>query len=220
MRIAVTLLIVGGVLLAYAAALAPYKNEQAYNERYMNLAKDQRAEFGTLRDEMLTPKFRLQDYGGTLIVSAFIVFLIERIGATRIQSPKAHSSFIVLAIVAPVVTVGAYLYALLQADSRGDFPYWADSVGIPLLAVSVVLIIFLAWAMVHLTFLRGRQPIARRLMPAISLTSNWWLSFVSVSAAAFVLFAAALGQYWYVISGMIWLYFYLSLSAVRLAVPE
>jgi len=51
-------------LLAYAFSIAPYKDEELFMERYMALSVGQGEEYSKLRDEMLTPKYQLQDYGG------------------------------------------------------------------------------------------------------------------------------------------------------------
>jgi hypothetical protein len=66
MRLAAILLLVGAALIGYANSLAQYKDEALFTERYMALSDGQSNEYVKLREEMLTPKFQLQDYGGTL----------------------------------------------------------------------------------------------------------------------------------------------------------
>ncbi len=70
MKLATILLLVGVTILAYAMSIAPYKDETLFMQRYMALSAGQSAEYWKLRDEMLTPKFQLQDYGGTLVAVA------------------------------------------------------------------------------------------------------------------------------------------------------
>ena len=215
MKIAAILLVIGTALWGYALTLSPYKNEQLFMERYMSMSAGQSEEYWKLRDEMLTPKFQLEDYGVTLAALAVAVFLITRKGRVRLQSPNSRKTLIALAIALPFITVGGYVFDLLQAFDRGEFPHWADSMGIPLMGVPIQLIILLVWSLAHLSFLRGVYKPATPLAHAMSLKSNWWLLFISVVTAILVLTSAASGQYWYAIPGALWLYLYLSLGAVR-----
>lgn len=70
MKLSAIFLFVGVAILGYAYSLSPYTDEALFNERYMALSVGQSDEFWKLRDEMLTPKFRLQDYGGTFVALA------------------------------------------------------------------------------------------------------------------------------------------------------
>jgi hypothetical protein len=164
---------------------------------------------------MLTPKFQLEDYGTTLAAIAVAVFFVTRQGRVRIQAPRSRTALIALAIALPFPTVGGYVFDLFQAFDRGEFPYWADSMGIPLMGVPVQFIILLAWSLAHLGFLRGDYRPSIRLVHAVSLNSNRWLLFVSVVTAVLVLISAVAGQFWYAIPGTLWLYLYLSLAATH-----
>lgn len=117
---------------------------------------------------------------------------------------------------APCLTAGAYVLELLQGFDRGEYPHWADSLSIPLMTAPVVLVILLAWSAAHLAFLRGTYR-SVPLTSAVSSHSNKWLLFVSAIAVFLVIDAAVYGAYWYVIAGIAWLYFYLSLAAARSA---
>lgn len=84
------------------------------------------------------------------------------------------------------------------------------------MGVPVLLIGLLVWSGIHLAFLRGTyQPAPLAL--AISRKSNWWLLAVSLVTCTLVVLCAFFGQYWYVIPGVVWLYFYTSLASVRRA---
>ena len=67
MKLSAILLLIGVAIIGYAYSLAPYKDEALFTERYMALSDGQSTEYWKLRDEMLTPKFQVQDYGGTLV---------------------------------------------------------------------------------------------------------------------------------------------------------
>jgi len=208
------LLLVGIAILAYAYSIAPYKDEALFMERYMALSVGQSHEYWQLRDEMLTPKFHLQDYGRTLVTLAVAAFLVSREGWQQLKSPKSRIALLGLAFVTPFLTVGAYVFNLLQAFDRGEFPHWADSMDIPLMGAPVILVVLLVWSGVHLAFLRGNYQPAF-LSQAISRQANWWLLAIAALTASFAVLSAFEGAYWYAIPGVAWLYFYVSLAALR-----
>ena len=214
MKLASVLLLVGVALLGYAFSLAPYKDEALFMKRYMALSDGQSNEYWKLRDEMLTPKYQLQDYGGTLVALSIGVLLVCRRGWRRLKSPKSRAKLFGLAVAAPLLTIGAYVFDLLQGFARGEFPHWADSMAIPLMGVPVLLIVLLVWSSAHLAFL-PRTYHAELLSRALSRQANWWLLLVSAVTTLLVALFAATGQYWYGIPGAVWLYFYISLAASR-----
>lgn len=216
MKLAAILLLIGVAILGYASSIAPYKDEALFMERYMALSSGQSTEYSKLRDEMLTPKFQLQDYGGTLIAVAVGVFLFSRRGWQNLKSPKSRATLLGLVFSVPFLTIGAYVFDLFLGFARGEFPHWADSMGIPLMGTPVLLVVLLAWSGAHLAFLRGTYQ-ATLLSQAASRKANWWLLFVAALTVVLVALCASFGQYWYAVPGVAWLYFYLSLAAARRA---
>ena len=212
--VALILLVTGAALWSYALTLAPYRNETLFEQRYMSLSAGQSEEYWKLRDEMLTPKFQLEDYGVTLVVAALATFIVGRKGVLRLQAPGSRRAMVVWAIALPFLTAGGYIFDLFHAFDRGEFPHWADSLSIPLMGAPIQLIVLLAWSLAHLGFLRGVYQPATPLSP-VSLKSNGWLLFITAITAIIFLFNVAAGAYWYAIPGAFWLYFYLSLSAGR-----
>lgn len=214
MKLSAILLLVGVAILGYAYSLAPYKDEALFTERYMAMSNGQSNEYWKLRDEMLTPKFQLQDYGGTLVALSIGVLLVSRKGLRHLKSPESRATLFGLAFAAPFLTVGAYAFDLFQGFFRGEFPHWADSMGIPLMGVPILLLVMLVWAGAHLAFLRGTYN-SEHLSRALSPQANWWLLAVATITAVLVVSSATVGQYWYAIPGVVWLYFYISLAASR-----
>jgi hypothetical protein len=214
MKLSTILMLVGLAVLGYAYSLAPYKDEALFTERYMAMTDGQSNEYSKLRDEMLTPKFQLQDYGGTLVALSIGVLLVSRKGWRNLQSPKSRATLLGLAFAAPFLTVGAYAFDLFQGFARIEFPHWADSMAIPLMGVPVLLVLLLAWSGAHLAFLRGPYH-SELLSHALSRQANWWLLAVAAMTAALAALFAAVGQYWYAVPGFVWLYFYISLAASR-----
>lgn len=214
MKLSAILLLIGIAIIGYAYSLAPYKDEALFTERYMALSDGQSTEYWKLRDEMLTPKFELQDYGGTLVAIAAVMFIVSRKGWRHLKSPTSRATLFGVAFVAPFLTVGAYVFDLFQGFARGEFPYWADSMVIPLMGVPVLLVVLLVWSGAHLAFLRSSYQ-STPLAVALSRKSNWWLLSVAAITALLVVLCASVGQYWYAIPGVFWLYFYISLAASR-----
>ncbi len=216
MKLSAILLFIGVAIIGYAYSLAPYKDEALFAERYMALSDGQSTEYWKLRDEMLTPKFQLQDYGGTLIVIAAVIFIVSRKGWRQVKSPTSRATLFGVAFAAPFLTISAYVFDLFQGFARGEFPHWADSMGIPLMGVPVLLAVLLVWSGAHLAFLRGPYQSAP-LVLAVSRKSSWWLLFVSAVTVVLVVLCTLAGQYWYAMPGVVWLYFYISLAAARRA---
>ena len=216
MKLSAIVLLIGVVIIGYAYSLAPYKDEALFTERYMALSDGQSTEYWKLRDEMLTPKFQLQDYGGTLVAIAAVIFIVSRKGWRQLKAPTSRATLFGVAFVAPFLTVGAYVFDLFQGFARGEFPHWADSMGIPLMGVPVLLVVLLVWSCAHLAFLRGSYQ-ATPLAVALSRKSNWWLLSVTAITTVLVVLCASVGQYWYAVPGVVWFYFYISLAAAHRA---
>lgn len=216
MKLSAILLIIGIAIIGYAYSLAPYKDEAIFTERYMALSVGQDAEYWKLLDEVLTPKFQLQDYGGTLVAIAAVIFIVSRKGWRQLKSPTSRATLFGVAFAAPFLTVGAYVFDLFQGFARGEFPHWADSMGIPLMGVPVLLVALLVWSGAHLAFLRGHYQ-SVLLVLAVSRKSSWWLLSVSAITVVLVVLCALVGQYWYAIPGVVWFYYYISLAAARRA---
>jgi hypothetical protein len=215
MKFALLLLVSGLAMIGYALSLPPYMDERLFLAQHMSLSAGQSTEYSKLREEMLTPKFQLEDYGITLVALAFLVFLLTRRGHLSVTPPKSRRTLVAIGLALPFLTVGGYVYDLLLAFGRGEFPYWADSMAIPLMGAPVLLVLLLLWSLAHLGFLHGDQYSPAPLIRALSLKANWWLLCLSVCTALLVFLCLVFGQYWFAFPGALWLYFYLSMGAVR-----
>ena len=214
MKTAVALLTLGLALLISSLTLSPYKDEALFNSKYMEMSSGQSEAFYKLRDEMLTPKFQLEDYGISLLALAAVVFLLFRKDGLQIPAPSSRKWLITLAIVLPFITVAGYVYDLLNAYNRGEFPSWEDSMGIPLMSAPGLLIGLLFWVVGHFGFLHGDYPSAAKIERESISATNSWLKFVSAIAVLLTTLFFALGQYWYAIPSLAWVYFYFSLATV------
>jgi hypothetical protein len=214
MKIVTALVLVGLGLIAYSLSLYPYKGQRLFMPRYMGMSSGQSKEYWKLRDEMLTSKYMVQDYGGTSLVAGIGLLLLTRLG---FRAPKSRGALVALALAAPFISGGAYVFDIQQGADRGEFPPWADSVAIPLVAAPVEVALLLIWSLAHLAFLRSAFSTSAPLALAISRRANPWLLFVSAATTSMIVWSAVEGAYWYVIACLLWLYFFLSLAAGRRA---
>lgn len=216
MKTALVVLLAGLAMLAYAMTLPAYTDEKAFRQRYAEMNAGDSAAFYALRDEMLTPKYKLQDYGvGALLLSG-VLALRRRIW--RMTTPRSTLPFIAAALLAPVLEAAAFVFDLLQGQERGEFPHWADSLGIPLMGVPFLFIISLAWSLAHLAFLAFLAGVRRTVVPlhsAFARNANPWLLLVAAVTLALIAFQFAVGMYWHALPCIVWLYLYVALAAAR-----
>jgi hypothetical protein len=205
--------LLGICLFGYSLSMKPYTDEDLFEKKYMELSSGQSKEYFELRDSMLTSKYRIQDTGITFFSIALLFGLFLKLGNHSLKSPRTKSGFVLLAIGLPFLTVAGYVFDLLQGMDRQEFPHWADSLGIPLAGAPIQLIILLVWALLHLFFLKGLEIESQNI--ALSKSHNYWLIFLSVLTFLLLGVCMFYGQYWYALPGILWLYFYLSLAAVR-----
>lgn len=217
MKLSLALTVLGVVLFAVAFSIPPYKDQRLFTQRYMAMGVGQSEEYWKLRDEMLTPRYQLQDYGVTLIAGGLTALFCLRNRRRPLSAPRKRTTLIAIGIAAALASVAGYVFDLLLAFERGEFPHWADSMGIPLMGVPFLLALLLAWTTVHMLFLRERFQPGAALVIALSRRANLWLLFISAVTVAVCAMAMGLGQYYYAIPAGLWLYFYLSLAAGRRA---
>lgn len=215
MKLAISLLLVGIGLMVYAVSMPAYTDEELFRKRYLSLPSGASEEYWKLRDEMLTPKFKLQDYGATLAFAALLSATVAWRGYAGIRAPSSRVTLDAIAIGLPFVSVGAFVVDLQVAASRGEFPHWSDSIAIPLMGTPILFAVYMVWVLVHLAFLPASYPRVAPLASAISPRANWWLLALSILSIVILAFTLAGGDVLYAPSGTLWVYFYMSLAAAR-----
>ena len=213
MKSALVLLLTGLAMLAYAMTLPAYTDEKDFQHRYGEMKAGDSAAFYALRDELLTPKYKLQDYGVCVLLLSGVLALRRRIWT--MTTPRSTWPFMAAALLAPVLAAAAFVLDLFQGQYRGEFPHWADSLGIPLMGLPVLFLVSLTWSVAHLTFLAGRHRNVVPLRSAFSRNSNFWLLLVTAVTLALIALLLAEGAYWYALPCVVWLYLYVALAAAR-----
>lgn len=213
MKSALALIALSLLLLGLSMSMEPFTKGEDGSYPFHSVAQGDSQAYHEARRQALTPKYRLQDYGGTIMAFALVVALLSW---RPLKAPATRLGFVVIALMAPTLTGVGFVFDLMQGQSRWEFPPWADSLGIPLMGVPVLLFVGVAWALAHFMFLAG---VPRRSGVIISYRAvrrgNLWLLVVSVVTALLVIGTSIEGAYWYAVPGLLWLYFYASISAAR-----
>ena len=214
MKTAIALIVLSLGLLGFSATLEPFRLTPDGYLPFLSVPLGDSEAYYAARTQAMTPKYQLQDYGATSLAFGLIFALCSW---RRLSAPKSILGFLGLAVVAPLLTAAAFVFDLFQGQARWEFPSWADSLGIPLMGTPVLLVAGLIWAFAHLTLLSG---VPRQGTVPITLVAmrrgNPWLLVACALTALLVVAMTAEGAYWYVVPSVIWLYFYASISAVRL----
>lgn len=190
--------------------MSPYKNEEFFRNRYMSMTAGQSVEYWSLRQEMLTSKYNLEDYGLTLILLSLVVYFIIRKNNWQFKLIIQAKYFLSLAFLIPFVTTGGFIFDMVQQVQREEVPHWADSLGIPLMVVPGILINTLLFSFIHLVYLI-RVPFYSKVLNVLSAIAQLWLWLLVTLFLIFLCLSLAMGAYWYAIPAGLWAYFYYSL---------
>lgn len=213
MKAAVALVVLSLALIGASVLEAPFRLDADGSLPMLNVAAGDSAAYFSARDQAVTAKFKLQDYGVTLLACALLFAVVSK---RPLRAPSSRLGFVILAGFAPLLTVVGYTFDLVQAQHRWEFPPWGDSLGIPLMGVPVMFVAGLVWALAHFVLLAG---VPQRAGVALSFSAvrrgHLWLLIVSTLTVILIAIMAAGGAYCYAIPGLIWLYFYAAIAAVR-----
>ena len=213
MKAALSLIVLSLALFGFSMSMEPFitNPDGTYPFHYVPQG-DSQAYFAA-RTEALTPKYKLQDYGATILVLGLVTAMLSW---RPITAPASRLGFIGIAIIAPTLTAIGFVFDLVQGHARWEFPHWADSLGIPLVGVPALLILGLVWSFSHFILLAGVPLRAGVPISYIAVRQgNLWLLALCGLTALLIIAMVLDGAYWYTIPSMLWLYFYASISAVR-----
>ncbi len=215
--LSVAVFVMGIILLNTSYRYDRYTNEKEYNEEYYTLSggKEDSEKFYQLRDEYLTPKFDLENYGITLIQVGVIFLLVAFIGLRNLRTPKKKFWILFIGIVAALLTSVGTVGDLFLEMERDSYPHWADSLAIPLMGVPFMLLIFIVWAIVNYSGTSGRFRTGVNIVPIKFDYLDYWYAIVLGIAIIIEIIIIGSGQFWQVTSGFLWIYFYLSIMLGR-----
>jgi len=203
---------IGLALFLYSFMIDQYTNESEFQKMYMSLDAGNSNEFYKLRDEYDTNKYRYFDYGIELI--AMSIYLFSIINLKRLKLP-AISNFIYASgysLSIPIIFSCSYVFEILQSQSRNEYPWWADTIMIPLLFTPFVAFIAFVWI---LLFLIVHRILYNRLKSRISLydvtLNRWQIGLIGIHL---ILLAYALfyGTYWVAIPVLLLIHYIASIT--------
>jgi hypothetical protein len=140
-----------GALLTSSGASMPAYTDPNWQRRFADVDfaavenfDSLTAEWYTAKAEVETSRNRLLDLGMGFVafgVGLVLLFALARVRSFgdlgSLQSPATRYGFLALAAVAWLSFIPAEWYWLGYTLNRGDYPHWADSIGIPMNAVKI-----------------------------------------------------------------------------------
>ncbi len=199
----------GAALWGYAQTLEPFND--GFQQRAYQF-EESTSEFLVMREEFLTPKFAIEDYGLTLIVLAALVLVVAM---RDLKSPSSKKLLAVLVLLAPLLTVFATAYYYHLSVERVEYPP-ADKIAViersftfePLLLTGLFL-----WPVLNAVLFLRKGYSSNLLREAFRWRSNWWLMLCAAFCAIKFAYAVRYGYYYDVLALAAWIYLYLSISA-------
>ena len=209
----IIILIIGIGLIIKSTLYQRYTNEKAYQDKYMELTGEEgdSEKFYKLREEYLTPKFDFENYGITSIILGLGILTISLIGLNRLRTPSKKIWIVIIGIIAALITNVGYVGDLFLEMSRDSYPHWADSLGIPLMEVPFLIIISLGWVGLNLIGIKGDFKTGVLIFPIRHDNLNLWYTIILALTIIITLWTILDGYFWQVVSGFLWIYFYLSI---------
>jgi hypothetical protein len=219
-QISIGIIIFSLLSIGYSFLVSAYTDEDEYREKYMALdwqelgSRNASDKFYELRDEYLSPKYKIQDYGFTFLILGLATFIIFRKGRP-FHAPSSNAKIALIGFVAAALTTGGYVGDLFLEFFRGSYPWWADSLGIPLMGVPLFALIFFGWAALNLLAMNGQFTAGAPISLESIRGSNYFYLILLVLTTLIVALCAIDAYFWMVLPGLFWLYFYASLWAGR-----
>jgi hypothetical protein len=208
------IVLLGITLLGYSFTLDRYTDVNAYNERYFSInssSSDASEQFAALRDEYLTSKFALENYGLTTLILGVIAMIVGGIGYKRIKTPSKRIWLILIGLCASVLVCLASVGEIYLGLYRDSYPHWADSIGIALFTAPFLLLVFLLWTGIMLIWMQRPFISGVVLFPLNIRNSNKFLLIVLILTTIILLYLIVTGSFWMIIPGAFWIYFYISI---------
>jgi hypothetical protein len=139
-------LIIAGITLRSISAVFPEYSDPHWSEPVLEASERVGADYDSLttmwyarKAEAETPRRRLMDVGAgvaALGASVALLFAARRVRSWRdvfgLDSPSSRTGFVALAALVWLSFIPAEWLWLDYTLRRGDYPWWADSIGIPM----------------------------------------------------------------------------------------
>jgi hypothetical protein len=208
------ILIVGVVLIVKSVSYQRYTNEKEYQDKCAVLTADGKNDsekFDQLREHYLTPKIAMENYGITSVLAGLVVLVVSLTGLERLKTPGKKKWIVVIGVMAALITNVGYVGDLFLEMFRESYPPWADSLALPIMSVPVLIILSLVWTGLNLSGTQGDFRTGVRVFPFKGNHLHYWYAVILVITIIITVFTIVNGEFWQVLSGFMWIYFYLSI---------
>lgn len=165
------LLTVGLAIFITSLTIPRYVDLKAANELHENGYEMERAIYYEKEEALSTNKLFLMDLGsGMVIVSLllhifFINYKINKLSDLKELPIISNKSIFLWANLAWLLMVPGTIWYYLFRESRGDYPPFADSIGIPLFYQTLTLLFTIMPLNLFLSLVIGKSKSADRLFP-------------------------------------------------------
>ena len=191
-----------------------YSDKNAFNKEYMEIDyhdENKSEKFYELREEYLTSKDNYFDYGITFVICGLVTLLLSVIGIKKTRTPSKRWIIVLIGLLAALTTAIANIVDLSIQMFRGDYPYWADSLGIPLLGVFVIFIMLLIWVGFNSIGLMKPFNTSVLISPINITKANRIYLAIAILTLLITIWSVASGIFVFIIPGLLWVYFYISI---------
>jgi hypothetical protein len=209
--VAAALALLGAALFIRGSDLPLYRDEAEFQRRYMEIdpyQADASRIYRGLREEFMTARISWQNYGNTLMMVGCLLpaaasgfSLMQRMARKRFMA-------LLLGIAAAVATTGTELVSLFLDLQRGEFPWFADSIIIPMIGLPFILLLLLGWVAVNLAL---RYEAQRSVKGNRRWFFRFWLRVMGVITCLLALRALGTGDFLFLAPSLLWLAFYFTL---------
>ncbi|WP_162288581.1 hypothetical protein [Tenacibaculum jejuense] len=215
------IIIIGISVIIFSLLLEPFDNYELFQKEYIKLGSslnsNKTALFIELRKQHLTVKYYLFDYGMTAVVlSMFLLFIMTENRELKIYTKK--SSIFVLGLIAFIVEVSAIYIHLFIDFGRECFPYWADTIVIPMFYLGIFSIWLLLFILLNTIGLLLKFNAGTSMKDYnLSLKNfSYWYGFQLIVTFCILLFCVYKGMFLSVLGTLLWISFFYSMFVGRL----
>ncbi len=220
-----TIVIIGISTVVFSLFLKPFKDYELFQKEYIKLGSslnpNKTTLFFELREEYLTVKYYLFDYGMTAVVlSLFLLFTVTKNRGLKTYSKK--SSIFLLGLISFLVEVCAMYVHLFIDFSRESFPYWADTIAIPMFYLGIFSIWLLLYFLLNIIglFLKFKTGVSIKDYTLSFKNFSYWYGFQLVITLFVLILSVYEGMFMSVLGVLLWFSFFYSMFVGKLKIRK
>jgi hypothetical protein len=228
-KIALLILLIGTGLFTYSLLIPFYHNQVKADLLLLEANQMSMDEYYKKNDELRTHKIFFMDLGIGMIIgmTTILIFFIKNkvktvsdLKTLKTFCKKWHV-FVLLNIAGLLNVVGAAWYYIFR-QLRGDYPPFADSIGIPIMAeVYALSLVLIPWNIIaQLLLVKSRLPARLFQIPDKYnwKSISWEVIFVILIIVTFIGFVKTVisGDHGFIITNLVFIYLLLTLRAGQL----